>query len=67
MQSGEALAKMLCLEKSMILRQVASASYARTVHSDEANPVGLVEENERKWPQKGDFARRMIFARASGV
>jgi hypothetical protein len=25
-------------------------------------PGGLAEENERKWPQKGDFAGRMSFA-----
>ena len=32
---------------------------------DEANPLGLVEENGREWPQKGDYNGQMSFAIAS--
>jgi hypothetical protein len=46
----------------MILRPVASGSYAATVHRARSTPGGLAEENERKWPQKGDFNRQMSFA-----
>lgn len=32
---------------------------------DEANPYGLGEKKERKWPQKGDFNGQMSFATGS--
>lgn len=49
----------------MILRPVAIGSNAATVHSTRAAPGGLAEENELKWPQKGDFNEQMSFAKAS--
>ena len=63
---GEAIAKLLCLEKSMILGPVASGSGAAPVHSTKPTPSGLDEENACDWPQKGDFTGRMSFAIASG-
>jgi carboxyl-terminal processing protease len=61
----EGVAKLLYPEKSMILRPVASGSHAATVHSTRSTPGGLAEENECKWPQKGDFAGQMSFATPS--
>jgi len=42
----------------------ASCEWQQCCHGpfDEGNPGGLAEENERKWPQKGDFNGQMSFA-----
>jgi len=40
----------------MILRSFASGSLAATVLATRPTPGGLVEEQGRKWPEKGDFA-----------
>ena len=61
----EAVAKLLCPEKSMILRPFASGSIAAAVHATRPTPCGLAEEDGRKGPQKGDFSGRMSFATAS--
>jgi hypothetical protein len=58
----ELIAKLLCLEKLMILRPVASGTPAATVQRARSTTGGLIEENERKSPQKGDFAWQMSFA-----
>ncbi|MDE3045434.1 MAG: hypothetical protein KGJ02_02160, partial [Verrucomicrobiota bacterium] len=49
----EAVAKLLCPGKSMILRPFASGGKATTVHLTRSAPSGPTEENGRKWPQKG--------------
>ncbi len=61
----EVIAKLLCPEKLMILRPVASGSKAATFHLMRAAPGGPAEENGCKWPQKNDFAGQMSFAIAS--
>lgn len=61
----EAFEKLLCQEKSMILRPGASGSDDATVHSTRSTRGGLAEENERKWPQKGGFDGQMSFSKAS--
>ncbi|MBI3236406.1 MAG: hypothetical protein HYZ48_01660 [Chlamydiales bacterium] len=58
----EGIAKLLCPEKSMILRPVASGSIAATVHLTRPTPCGLDEKNGRNWPQKGEFNGQMNFA-----
>ena len=63
----EAVAKLLCPEKSMILRPFASVSEADTVIPTRSTPSGSAEEEGREWPQKGDFNRQMSFAIASKV
>ena len=63
----EAVAKLLCPEKSMILSYVASGSKAATVHSTRSTPSGLAEENGRNVAQKGDFNGQSSFAIASIV
>ena len=65
LKSKEAVAKLLCPEKSMILRPFERRCFAEPVHSDDPNPEALGEENELKWPQKGGFAGQMSFAIAS--
>jgi len=59
---SEAVAKLLCLEKSIILRAFTSGSNAGTVHSTRPTPCGLGEEKGCKWPQKSDFNGQMSFA-----
>ena len=49
----------------MIFRPFASGSSAATVHSMRPTPCGLIEENGREWPKKGDFNGQMSFAIAS--
>ena len=51
----------------MILRPFASGSKADTGHLTRPTPRGLVEENGREWPQKGDFNGQMSFAIASSI
>ncbi len=58
----EAVAELLCPEKSMILSYVASGSKAATVHSTRPTPSGLAEENGRNVAQKGDFNGQTNFA-----
>ena len=61
----EEIAKLLCPEKSMILRPFESGSNADTGHLTRPTPRGLGEENGREWPQKGDFNGQMSDAIAS--
>ena len=67
--SEEGVAKLLCPEKSMILRQFVSGSDADTIHLTRPTPLevigGLSEESGHKLPQKGDFSGQMSFATPS--
>ncbi len=63
--SQEAVAKLLCPEKSMILSHVTSGSKAAAIHSTRQAPSGPAEENGRNVAQKGDFNGQMSFATAS--
>ena len=64
-EKQEAIAKLLCPEKSMFLRPFASDSKAAAGHLTKPTPSGLVEEDGREWPQKGDFNGQMSVAIAS--
>ncbi len=66
-QSQEAVAKLLCPEKSKILWPFASGSLLTRAIRRGQPRIGLSEENGRKWTQKGDFNGQMSFAIASQV
>ncbi len=65
--SVEPIAKLLCPEKSMILRSFKRASELARFTSTNPTPGGLGKESELKWPQKGDFNGQMSFAIGSVV
>ena len=60
----EVVAKLLCQEKSMILRTFESGSQAATTHPTRSTPSGSVEDG-LKGPRKGDFNGQMSFASTS--
>ena len=61
----EGIAKLLCLEKLMILRLFVRGSVAATDRLTRQTPSESGEENGRKQPQKGDFNGRMSFTNPS--